>query len=217
MKKVYGAMFAAGAALVLGALPLAAAADGGGASVGVSLESLGYGLSLAYPVAQWTDIRVQSGNFSFNHNFNSNGDTYNGHLNLSNILITGEVHPLNRAFFIAAGGLINSNKVTATATGSTITVGGTTYAAPAGSSINANVTWNNLNPYIGIGFGPARGSGFGFDLGAAFQGKGKAVVTNNGVPGVTSADIASAQTQIQNTLNGFSTYPVVGVRYSIGF
>lgn len=217
MKNLYGVLLAAGAAIAIGAMPLAASADASGASVGVSLESLGYGISLAYPIAPWTQIRVQSGNFTANPNFNSNGDAYNGHLTLSNILVTGEFHPLNRSFFLAAGGLINSNKITASTTGSTITVGGTTYAAPAGSSINAAVTWNNLNPYIGIGFGPARGSGFGVDLGAAFQGKGKAVVTNNGVPNVTAADIVNAQNQIQNTLNGFSTYPVVGVRYSFGF
>jgi hypothetical protein len=68
---------------------------------------------------------------------------------------------------------------------------------------------------VGFGFSPVHG-GFGFDLGAAFQGNAMATVTSN-IVGVTAADYAAAVTQIQKTLNGYTVYPVVNIRYTIGF
>ena len=36
-------------------------------------------------------IRAQSGNYTYNFNFNTNGNTYTSKLNLSNVLIDGEL------------------------------------------------------------------------------------------------------------------------------
>lgn len=37
------------------------------------------------------------------------------------------------------------------------------------------------------------------------------------VAGVTAADIASTQSQIQHTVNQYQVYPVLSVRYAWGF
>jgi hypothetical protein len=198
-------------ALILGLTPLAASADTG-LVVGGAAGTTGFGGSLGYVLPGGIVVRAQSGNFTYNPNFNSNGDAYAGHLNLNNILIDGEVHPGGKSFYVAAGGLLNNNVVTASTTSAGVTIGNNNYGA---GTANARVTWQNLAPFVGFGFSPVHG-GFGFDLGAAFQGNAKATVTSN-IVGVTAADYAIAVSQIQNTLNGFSVYPIVDVRFTIGF
>jgi hypothetical protein len=199
------------AALILGLAPLAASADTGLVIGGVA-ETTGFGASLGYVLPGAIVVRAQSGNFTYNPNFNSNGDAYAGHLVLSNILIDGEVHPGGKSFYIAAGGLLNNNVITASTTSTGVTIGNNLYGA---GTANARVTWQHFAPFVGFGFSPVHG-GFGFDLGAAFQGSAKATVTSN-IGGVTAADYAAAVTQIQNTLNTIQVYPVVGIRYTIGF
>jgi hypothetical protein len=201
----------AGAALALAVAPLAARADTG-LTVGPAVGSTGYGASVGYALPGGIVIRAQSGNFTYNPNFNSNGNTYNGHLVLSNVLVDGELHPGSRPFYYAIGGFINSNTINATTTSAGVVIGNTNYGA---GTANAKVTWSNLAPFIGLGWAPMHG-GFGVDLGAAFQGSSKTVVTTN-IAGVTAADIASAQSQIQNTVNQYQIYPVISVRYSFGF
>ena len=51
---------------------------------------------------------------------------------------------------------------------------------------------------------------------SAYQWNARATVATN-IVGVLPADIARAQAQIQNALNGFQFYPVVGIRYTFGF
>lgn len=213
-------LFLGAALLAFGVVPAAALADSHdtGLGAGLAVETSGYGVSLGYTIGGGQQIRLQTGNYSLSHNFDANGNNYNGTLNLSNVRLEDDIHVAGGPFFVAVGALSNNNKITATAniSGSSVTIGGTTYPAPAGSYVNGSVTWTNLNPYLGIGGAPLHGSGFGWDAGVAFAGSAKAVVTTN-VPGATAADIESAQNQIQNALNVLNTYPVIGIRYVFGF
>jgi hypothetical protein len=201
-----------GVALALAVVPVGARAADTGLSIGPALGSTGYGGSLAYALPGGIVIRAQSGNYTYNFNFNTNGNTYTSKLNLSNVLIDGELHPGSKPFYYAVGGLINNNNITATTTSAGVTIGNTNYGA---GTANAKVTWTGVAPYVGIGWAPTHG-GFGVDLGAAFQGTSTARVTTN-IAGVTAADIASAQNQIQNTVNQYQVYPVLSVRYTWGF
>jgi hypothetical protein len=199
------------ATLLLGLAPAAALADTG-LVVGAGVGTTGYGASLGYVLPFGIVVRAETGAFTYNPNFNANGDPYTGHLKLSNVLADVELHPLSKAFYVAGGGFFNGNSITASTTSAGVTIGGTNYGA---GTANAKVTWQNVAPYVGFGFAPVHG-GLGFDLGAAFQGSARAVVTSN-IAGVTAADYASAQTQVQNAVNGFKVYPVVSLRYTFGF
>lgn len=209
VRKIFAAL---GTALLVGALPLAAAADAG-ISVGPDVSSTGLGVSVGYRLPGNTEvIRAESGNFTASPTFNANGNAYTGKLNLNNVLLDMEFHPHGRSFYGAAGAFINNNTVTASTTSAGVRIGGTNYGA---GTADTRVTWANVAPYVGIGFAPLHG-GFGFDAGVAYQGSARASVTTN-IIGVLPADIASAQTQIQNALNGYQFYPVVGIRYTFGF
>ena len=217
MKNIGMVSLVVAAALAVGAAPTVALAQDG--DVGIALESTGYGLSIGYPIALAHHLRIQSGNLRTAHNFDAGGNSYTGNINLSNIRLEDDWHlSPNRGFFVSFGAMSNNNTVNANAdvTGSSITIGNTSYVAPPGSYVNGNIRWNSFIPYLGIGGAPVHGNGIGWDLGAAFQGPAKVSVSTN-VPGTTSADIASTENQIRDSLNGFQVYPVVGVRYVIGF
>lgn len=199
------------AAMLLGCAPVAARADTG-LVVGAGAGTTGYGVSLGYILPAGIVVRAETGTFTYNPNFNANGDAYTGHLKLSNVLADVEFHPLSQAFYIVGGGLFNGNSITASTTSAGVTVGSTNYGA---GTANAKVTWASVAPYVGLGFAPVHG-GLGFDLGAAFQGNARAVVTSN-IAGVTAADYAQAQAQVQKAVNGFQVYPVVSLRYTFAF
>jgi hypothetical protein len=210
--KLRTAFSAIGTALLVGLLPLAANADSG-ISVGPDISTAGLGVSVGYRFpGDNIVLRAESGNLSVNPNFNSNGNAYKGRLNLNNLLLDLEFHPLGRSLYGAVGAFINNNALSASTTSAGVTIGSTNYGA---GTANALVTWAKVEPYVGIGIAPMHG-GFGFDLGAAYQGNAAVSVTTN-IAGVAAADISSAQNQIKNTVNGFQWYPVVGIRYTFGF
>lgn len=198
--------------IVLSLAPPAANAEDGFAA-GAAIESTGYGVSLGYALPQGIVIRAQSGSLTFDRNFHSQGNTFTGKGTVSNVLLDAEFHPKGKRFYYAAGGFLNSNSFSGSTTSAGVIFGTTNYGA---GTAQAKVTWPSVSPYIGIGWAPLR-KGLGFDLGAAFHGFPKAVVTTN-IAGVSTADIASAQDQIQHDVHkDLPIYPVIGLRYTWGF
>ena len=133
-------------------------------------------------------------------------------MKLNNLLVTGELHPGGGRGFVAAGMMVDWDRITASTTSSSLQLGSTDYG-PGTASIAQ--TWNRYSPYVGVGVAPARGTGFGADLGFAFHGAGYTALSTN-VGGANPADVASAQNQVQSTFGSFRAYPVAGIRYSIG-
>lgn len=199
----------AGAALALALAPLAARADSG-LLVGVDAGSTGIGAMLGYAVSPGFVVRAQTGALDYYSTFNANGDTYTGHLVLNNVLIDGEFHPAGQSFFVAAGGLLNNNAITANTSSAAVTIGNTDYGA---GSATARVTWTPFAPYFGIGWSPVRG-GLGLDIGGAVQGNSRAVVTSSFGTQVSQSDYALAAQQIENTVNKIQIYPVLSLRYT---
>jgi hypothetical protein len=199
----------------LALLPIVARADTATSKVGVglSVSSLGAGVSVAVPLDAASVIRVQTGSFSTSPTIKVNGDSYSGPFTLNNALVDGEFHSGGRPFYLAAGVLIDDNSIRTSTSSAGVTIGNTTYGAGTAS---ATITWNHFAPYLGVGTAPVKGSGFGADLGAAFIGSATVGVTTT-IGGVSASDIANAQQQIATVVNKYQIYPVLGVRYTWGF
>ncbi len=81
--------------------------------------------------------------------------------------------------FILSGGLIyNGNKVDykGKATGGTFDINGVTYNASDVGSLDGEMTFSNLSPYLGIGYNSTvKSTGWNFtaDLGVLYQGSAK--------------------------------------------
>ena len=193
--------------------PLAASAT----EVGVRASSLGLGIEVSQSIAPLIDARVMTGAYSFNANGTAQGLNYTSNVKLNNFAAVADLHvPLSSIRF-TGGALFNSNRITLTGqpSGTTYTVNGNTYPSAAVGTINGDVTFNNISPYIGLGFdGTAKHRvGVSFDAGAVFQGSPKVRLTSsNPSPSAQfTADLNQAQQKAQSNFNYFSVYPVVTI------
>ena len=207
------------AALAATSLFTASAHAASPVDIGLTAGTLGYGPQIGIVIVpNKYDVRVNLGMFNYNYNTTSNGVYYNGHLKLQNLGVMGDWHPFESSFRVTGGVFYNDNKfdLTGQSTGGNYTFNGNTYTAAQVGTATANVDFNKVAPYIGIGWGDnSETAGFHFtsDIGVMYQGKPNATLTATGAAtnAALAADVAAAQTTLQNDLNGFQWYPVVQV------
>lgn len=212
-------------AVALSALTLPAHAD---TTVNGKLSTLGLGLEAAFPVAQSVDVRLGLNTYKYNYSkaTTSSGLTtnYNGDLNLQSLQALADWHPWESSFRVSGGLVYNNNKFTMTGqpTAATIIIGGNpvAYPVPAGASVNANVDFNKVAPYLGFGWGRTpknTGLSFTSDIGIMFQGTPNSSVTTSGITntGTLATDTAKANADLKDALKNFKYYPVIS--FGIGY
>ena len=113
-------------------------------------------------------------------------------------------------------GLGNNNKVDLTSHSVSYTINGNVHIL--GTMNSTEWTFNKVAPYLGFGWsGQAKNSGFSFksDFGVLFQGKPKATLTTTGASAPSGADLAKAQSDLDDSLKNFKYYPVIS--FGIGY
>ena len=130
----------------------------------------------------------------------------------------GDYFPFESSSFkITAGLFFNLNEIDAIITPMEQTVGGDIYTLEDLGTMDANIKFNPIAPYIGLGFGnPTYGtSGFGFvfDIGTMYQGGSIVDLTAEGLLEPTAAE--DQEKLIEDNLSWFEWYPVVslGITY----
>jgi hypothetical protein len=150
--------------------------------------------------------------FSKTYTTTSNSVNYEGKLKLSSADLLLDWHLFNGVTHLTAGLVYNNNKVDLTSNGS-YTINGNLYSG----TLNSTVTFNKVAPYLGFGWsGQAKNTGLSFksDFGVLFQGKPKSTVTGSGV---TAADLATAQNELDDSLKNFRYYPVISIGIGYAF
>jgi len=91
------------------------------------------------------------------------------------------------------------------------TVGGDIYTPDLLGTMSADISFNKVAPYIGIGFGDptagSKGLGFTFDIGTVFQGAPKAKLSATGL--IEPSASPEQQEKLESNLSWFKFYPVV--------
>jgi len=197
-------------AVVMAAISVPAFA---GTDVDVHLSTLGYGLDVGFQAADSSVVtRVGLNQFSKTYTTTSNSVNYEGKLKLSSADLLLDWHLFNGVTHLTAGLVYNNNKVDLTSNGS-YTINGNLYSG----TLNSTVTFNKVAPYLGFGWsGQAKNTGLSFksDFGVLFQGKPKSTVTGSGV---TAADLATAQNELDDSLKNFRYYPVISIGIGYAF
>ena len=170
-------------------------------------------------------INARAGLNFFNYSFDGTESdvSYNVDLKLKSISLLIDFHPiLTRGLRLSGGLILNSNglDMVSDQISGTINVGGTTYDVGDVGSLNGSVDFESTAPYIGIGWGNAASSRFGFvlDLGIAFQGSPEVDLTATGRLATDSnfqQDLRREQNELQDDISGFKYYPVIGIGISI--
>lgn len=207
-------------ALAGATLPAQAAKVGVAAGAG----TLGAGLSLTVGVNEKLNGRVGFGRLTADDEFEESGVRYNAELTLGGIYALLDWHPGASGFRVSGGLVLNDNELLGNAilTGN-VEIGNTTYTPAQVGTLQATIGFDDVAPYIGIGWGNAasgeRGVGFSFDLGVMLQGDADVdLVASN--PAVSQADLQQEEQNLQRELDEFvnlDVYPVASLGISFSF
>lgn len=191
------------------------------------IGTLGAGAELNMGISESVTSRIGFNSFTYNYNANSNQVNYDFKLRLQTVSALADWYPFSGSFRASGGLLYNNNKVSygAKPTGGTYTIGPNIYNAADVGSLQGEMAFNKVAPYIGIGWGNpvAKNKGWGMtsDIGVLFQGSPKTSLTATCGPALTGApctqlqtDAATENTKLQSDLSNFKFWPVISVGIS---
>ena len=202
--------------VVLVSTGLTTGADQGRIAIAGRAGTLGLGGDLMLNVLSDLNIRFGVGAFNFDYDDEYSGIDYDFELDLLTFPITVDWYPFDGAFHLSGGIIINQTEVSLDSRYSdSLTVGDTTYDSGDIGVLSGDVSFNDIAPYVGIGwgnaFGPDRRWGFMTDLGIAFTGSPNVALSATGAlasdPGLL-ADLAQEEADLEDDLDDFKIYPV---------
>jgi hypothetical protein len=216
--------------LLLGALcfaiPLSAQAESSSAhaDIDVHASTLGFGVGFAVPVTENVSGRLSLSKYNYSFQNTSDQIKYDSTLKLESVAALADWHVFSGYTHLTAGLIYNNNgfDMNGTPVGGNYTINGNTYNASQVGTLNANVTFNKIAPYLGLGWsGRASKTGFSFksDIGVMFQGAPKATLsasnpTNNAA---LAADVAAQQAKLDADMENYKLYPVISVGVGYAF
>ncbi len=198
-----------------------------GTDVEVHVGTLGYGLGLGFQATNSVVARIGVNKFDKNFSTTAGSLNYDGKLKLSSFDALLDWHMFGGATHLTAGVMSNGNKFNLTATPGPggYTINGQTFTAAQVGTVNGDVTFNSVAPYLGFGWNSQpKNKGFSFksDFGVMFQGSPKATLAYTGNGGGNAAvntqirdQVAVEQANLNDKLKNYKYYPVVS--FAIGY
>ncbi len=122
------------------------------------------------------------------------------------------ISPVGGSFRLSAGVFYNGNSFDLTSRPSKpVNVGGTTYQPNEVGRLDADVEFNPIAPYVGLGWGTSPGLlpiDFTVDLGVLYQGSPSVDLrsTNNQI---SAADLKREERDMEDDLSSWTWYPVI--------
>lgn len=195
-------------------------------AVAGKLSSLGAGLDVTYRLKPKVNLRFNLNGGSLKGDADKDGINYEVQADLLTIGGLVDYHPRAGNFRLSAGLYNNKNELNlrATPTGNTsATIGGTSYNL-TGTSLNTDVDFKSIAPYLGLGWGNAVKPGsqwrFSFDAGVLFQSSPDVRMTATGRLGSDTTfqtSLAEEEIKLSNDLNDFKALPVISLGVSYRF
>ena len=211
--------------LLLGCLPVTSAvADTGDFALGIKASTLGAGAEGIVGILPALNLRAGANALSVDFDINTSDIDYDVDADLLSFPIMLDWYPFKKSGFrFSAGALINKNESDLEASSqSSYTLDGTTYTAAQLGTLNGKVDFNEVAPYVGIGWGNALGKdkrwSFTCDFGVVFQGKANIDLS---VTGPIASDptfqtnLAQEKRELEDELENYQYYPLIalGITY----
>ena len=198
---------------------LSATVKAQGGAVGLKVSTLGAGVELATSFSDHFNGRLSAQYFKYSDNYSSSSVNYDGDLELKSVLGTLDYYPFEGIFHLSAGALINGNKIGLRGESLKGATGDNSLVGALLGNLEGDVKGNTIAPYFGLGFGnPVVGDqgGFGFkaDVGLVYHGNPQVSLSADGLLAGTPLGqtlIAQEETELQDDVDGYEWYPVVGV------
>ena len=190
-----------------------------GSAIGLKVSTLGVGVEIATSFNDHFNGRLSAQYFKYSDDYSSSSVNYDGDLELKSMLGTLDYYPFESIFHLSAGALLNGNKVGLRGESLKGATGDNSLVGALLGNLEGDVEGNTIAPYIGLGFGnPAVGDqgGFGFkaDVGLVYHGNPQVSLSTDGLLAGTPLGqtlIAQEEAELQDDVDGYEWYPVVGL------
>lgn len=190
-----------------------------GLFVSPAVSTLGLGLETGIRMNETFGIRFGGNAFSLNADRQIDDVDYEADVTLASLGALVDVHPFRGGFRLSGGLRFNFNQADLEGTpNDDVEIGGVDFDADDVGTIDGDVDFNVVAPYLGIGYGAALLEGalsIGFDLGVMYQ--GAASVDLDADEGLLAGDdaleaaLADEEQDVEDDLDDFQFYPVVGL------
>lgn len=190
--------------------------------IGVKAGTTGLGADFGFGLAPTLGARVGFAAGNVNTHVDTTDVRYDAKAKLQNVNLFLDWSPAG-PFRISGGFVPNSNKIDLTGRASTSSGNA---IVPPGATLNGTVKPDkDFAPYLGIGYGNVwtKGVNFYFDLGVMFQGSPQvSLALNCGTANpaqcaAAQSQIAAEQQRLQDKVDKYKYYPVLGLGITIGF
>lgn len=222
----------AGAALLLSALAWPAQGE---VAVTAKGGTLGGGVELTVGLSPLWNVRLGANAFNYTDDHREVSSIfYDATARLRTASALLDLHPGGGGFRLSAGAIYNDTKIDGNSlvpASGFYDIGGVQVPAGLIGTLNGQIKFDPLVPYVGLGWGNAVGPGrrvrFAADVGAMFQGKGKVTLTPQ-IPAGSPLNTPIARQALQILLDreeadiekdvaDYTVYPVVSIGVSYRF
>ena len=197
-------------------------------------STLGLGGALVAKVNSNLNARVGVNAFSFDVTIEETEVSYDGQVDLFNVLTALDIYPFkNSGFYTSVGVVFNNNNADGVADAAEIVdvdLGELNIAANELLDVNADIsTSRNFAPYVGIGWGNPIAGGLRFwaNLGVMFPGSPDVELSpdfqidESLIPDDINQEITDSieeeQEDLEDELEGFNIFPIVSIGLSYSF
>lgn len=214
--------------LVLAALIFSASqanAQVANVAIGAHVSTLGVGAELSTKVNTFFVLRGGGNYLQWSTDGTYSGINYDLDVELMSAGGAIDYHPLANGLMISAGVYYNGNggSLTSSPAGS-VTVGGTTYTAAEAGTLKTDVEYNEIAPYIGVGWDSAHYGvlpvSFLARAGLFYMGDAQVSMTSSGTLAGNSAfqsNLAQEQSQLESELSDLGMYWAITIGLKISF
>ena len=193
-----------------------AAGESGRLAIAGRAGTLGLGGDVMINLLTDVNLRLGMGAFSFDYDNEFSDIEYDFDVDLLTFPVTLDWYPFDDKFHISGGVVFNETDVNVDSRyDGTVEIDGVTYTGDEVGTLSGNLDFNNVAPYIGIGWGNAFGRsrrwGFVTDFGVAFTGSPGVALSATGTLSddpTFRENLANEEKDLEDDLEDFKFYPV---------
>lgn len=194
-------------------------------AIGLTGGTIGLGVEATTNLTEKLNVRALAAGFNYSKNGTQGSDiSYEATAKLLNAGVLLDYYPFSTGIRLSAGGIYNGTKVDLKGTpsaGSSYTLNGVTYTAADVGSLNAELKYKKVMPYVGFGFGNTMARSnftFGMDIGAMIGKPTASLTVANPTNNAAIASNAAIEEQkLKDEAGKLPFYPVITLSASYRF
>ncbi len=192
--------------------------------VGPVISTLGLGLEAGVRLNERFGLRLGGNYFQLSFDRTIDEIDYDADAELGSIGALADVYPFGGGFRVTGGLRLNFNQAELTGRGNgTVEIDDVVFDADDVGTLDGDVDYDTVAPYLGIGYGGAMLGGallVTFDLGVMYQGSPDVALTADGVLADDPALLAALENEeqkVEDDLDDYQFYPVAGIALTYRF